>query len=266
VAVAAAGHSDPLLLHHLKGHDPIGYVKGKNILQNAMHHQHNRVILKLDFVDFFPSIKTRDWDILLASSKNTMVLKSDSPFYKQLLFWGQGSTTPRCLSIGAPTSPALSNIMMFRLDTRLSQIATRMNVIYTRYADDITVSGQTAEDVSRFESSFITTIKNTKSPVLTMNSEKRGLYLKGQRRMVTGLILTPNGEISIGRERKRLISVMLHKIEVSTLNSRQMSYLKGMLGFSLATEPDFISRMRRKYGNDVVNRVLAFTSPPRAVV
>jgi hypothetical protein len=153
-----------------------GYVKGQNILKNAMRHKHNRVILKLDFVDFFPSIKTRDWDVLLASSKNTVVLKSDSTFYKQLLFWGQGSTTPRCLSIGAPTSPALSNIMMFRLDTRLSEIAARMNVIYTRYADDITVSGQRVEDVLRFERSLITSIKNTKSPVFTMNNDKRGLY------------------------------------------------------------------------------------------
>jgi hypothetical protein len=59
---------------------------------------------------------------------------------------------------------------------------------------------------------------------------------------------------------------MLHKIVVSTLNSRQMSYLKGMLGFCLATEPDFVARMRRKYGNDVVDEVLAFTPPPRAVV
>jgi RNA-directed DNA polymerase len=81
--------------------------------------------------------------------------------------------------------------------------------------------------------------------------------------MITGLILTPHGEISIGRERKRLISVMLHKIIVATLNSRQMSYLKGMLEFCLATEPEFISRMRRKYGNDAVDRVLAFTPPPQ---
>jgi RNA-directed DNA polymerase len=240
-----------------------GYVKKQNILQNAMRHQHNRVILKLDFVDFFPSIKARDWDVLLMSSKNTAVLKSDSTFYKQLLFWGQGSTTPQCLSIGAPTSPALSNIMMFRLDSRLSAIASRLNVTYTRYADDIAVSGQRIEDVLRFERSLITYIQTTKSPLLTMNSEKRGLYLKGQRRMVTGLILTPRGEISIGRERKRLISVMLHKIIVATLNSRQMAYLKGMLGFCLATEPEFISRMRRKYGNDTVDRVLAFTPPPQ---
>ena len=94
-----------------------GYIKGQNILQNAEHHRHSRVILKLDFIDFFPSIKVRDWDILLRVFKTPIILQSDSSFYKNILFWGQGSKTPRCLAIGAPTSPALSNIMLFRMDT-----------------------------------------------------------------------------------------------------------------------------------------------------
>jgi hypothetical protein len=156
--------------------------------------------------------------------------------------------------------------MLFRLDTTLSQIAARLNVIYTRYADDITVSGKSVEDVLRFEATFLRIIKDTKSPMLSMNNQKRGLYLKGQRRMVTGLIVTPNGQISIGRERKRLISAILHKAVLGTLTVEQMSYLKGMFGFCLVNEAEFISRMRRKYGNEVVDRVLAFAPPPRRLV
>ncbi len=96
-------------------------------------------------------------------------------------------------------------------------------MIYTRYADDITVSGKNVEDVLRFEASFMRTIKATKSPVLASNDEKRGIYLKGQRRMVTGLIVTPTNEISIGRERKRLISVMLHKVLIGSAPRRRES-------------------------------------------
>jgi RNA-directed DNA polymerase len=234
-----------------------GYVKGQNILQNAAYHQNNRIILKLDFVDFFPSIKVRDWDLLLRILKTPIIQRDESSFYKNILFWGQGSRTPRCLAIGAPSSPTLSNIMMFRLDTRLAKLAERFNAVYTRYADDITVSGKRVEDILRFEASFQRIIKETKSPLLTTHDEKRGIYLKGQRRMVTGLIITPNSEISIGRERKRLISVMLHKVLIGTLDAAQMGYLKGMCGFCLGNEPSFISRMRRKYGNDVVDRVLS---------
>jgi RNA-directed DNA polymerase len=167
------------------------------------------------------------------------------------------------LAIGAPSSPTLSNIMMFRLDTRLARIAERLKVAYTRYADDITISGGSIEYVLRFEASFLRIIKDTKSPALTFNDEKRGIYLKGQRRMVTGLLITPNREISIGRERKRLISVMLHKVLIDALDPSQMGYLKGMCGFCLGNEPSFISRMRRKYGGDVVDRVLSFMPPPR---
>jgi RNA-directed DNA polymerase len=242
-----------------------GYVKGCNILQNAAYHQQNRVIMKLDFVDFFPSLMVRDWDVLLASHRPPIIERSDSSFYKQLLFWGQGSSTARCLSIGAPTSPALSNIMLFQLDRKLFQAAARTNVIYTRYADDITVSGRRIEDVLRFEASFLRILESTKSPLLTVNDQKRGIYLKGQRRMVTGLIITPVGSISIGRDRKRLISVMLHKVRIEESSSEQMSYLKGMMGFCLANEPEFISRMRKKYGSDVIDKVLAFMPPPRAV-
>jgi hypothetical protein len=221
--------------------------------------------MKLDFREFFPSITVQDWDILLASRRPAGIEKSDSAFYKQILFWGQGSPGPRCLSIGSPTSPALSNIILFQLDGKLFRAASRRNVIYTRYADDITVSGRRVEDVLRFESAFMQIIKSTKSPSLTANDEKRGIYLKGQRRMVTGLIITPVGSISIGRERKRLISVMLHKALVGEASGEQMSYLKGMFGFCIANEPEFISRMRRKYGNDIVDQVLTFTPPPRPV-
>ena len=36
----------------------------------------------------------------------------------------------------------------------------------------------------------------------------------------------------------------------------QLGYLKGMLGFSIANEPDLVGRMRRKYGNEIVDGVL----------
>lgn len=182
------------------------------------------------------------------------------------MFWGQErrSIVPRCLSIGAPTSPALSNVLMHRLDVLFSAEAEKFGVVYTRYADDITVSGETAKPVLAFEKSIRRIIKSTKSPRLKFNDEKRGLYTKGQRRMVTGLVVTPIRSISIGRERKRLITVMLHKASIGQLSASDKSRLKGWLGFTLANEPDFIARMREKYGNDVVDASLAFHAPRRS--
>jgi RNA-directed DNA polymerase len=243
-------------------HAATGYVKNRNILYNAQRHQHARVILKLDFRDFFPSITVGDWNFLLSQPRPIEIERADARLYRQILFWGQQSKTPRCLSIGAPTSPMLSNIIMFQLDSRFSRIATAAKVTYTRYADDITVSGESIEDVLKFESGLIAILNATKSPTLTLNHEKRGIYLKGQKRMVTGLKITPDGKISIGRERKRLISAMLHKVVLGQGGIDHLNYLKGMMGFCLANEPEFVSRLRSKYGSDAVDRVLQFMSPP----
>jgi hypothetical protein len=239
-----------------------GYVKGRNIHFNAEMHRHNRVILKLDFQDFFPTITVRDWNLLLRARRPDVIDPGDLNLYRLLLFWGQRSRIPRCLSIGAPTSPTLSNIIMFELDTRFANVARTSKVTYTRYADDMTISGASVEHVRQFEEDIIKIVRSTKSPALTFNQQKRGVYLKGEKRMVTGLIITPESRLSIGRERKRLISVMLHKVVIGeSAGVEHFNYLKGIIGFCIANEPEFVGRMRTKYGSDVVDRVLQFTPP-----
>jgi len=223
--------------------------------------QHSRVILKLDFQDFFPSITVEDWDFLLSRYRPEEIERNDSQLYRQILFWGRGLPVPKCLSIGAPTSPMLSNIVLFPLDTRLSRAATTTKVAYTRYADDITVSGESIEDVRQFENRLIRILDSMKSPKLTLNYKKRGIYLKGEKRMVTGLKITPIGDVSIGRDRKRLVSAMVHKVSLGESDADHLNYLKGMLGFCLANEPAFVSRLRIKYGNAVLDRVLRFSPP-----
>jgi len=199
-----------------------GYIKRRNIFYNAQCHQNARVILKLDFENFFPSIKVNDWTTLLSRHRPEAIERRDLRLYQQLLFWGQQSPIPRCLSIGAPTSPMLSNIILFRLDTLLFRAAR--NVRYTRYADDITVSGDSIEAVRNFEDDVVRILPLIRSPALTLNDTKRGIYLKGQKRMVTGLKITPVGAISIGRDRKRLISVMLHKVTLGEADVKHLNY------------------------------------------
>jgi len=243
----------------------MAYAKGRNILQNALAHAGPRPILKLDFQQFFPSIKVADWEKFAKRTPNAEVQNSDIRLYSQIMFWGQQkrSTTPRCLSIGAPTSPALSNILLYDLDVTLSAEAERVGVIYTRYADDITVSGPTLDAIQAFEKFTRRAVKSLKSPMLAFNDEKRGLYKKGQRRLVTGLVVTPTGDISVGRGRKRLISSMLHRSSKEMLDLKQRSRLKGLLGFCVANEPSFLGRMRTKYGDQIVDAALKFHAPKR---
>lgn len=253
-------------LSALPVHDAaMAYVSDKNILANARAHRQNRVILKLDFRDFFPSLLLRDWQAYAKRADQLIIAKQDLPVYAKAMFYGKGTYKPECLSIGAPTSPALSNILLFDLDTQISEVARESGVIYTRYADDITASANSLQAIRDFEDEVRRIVAASKTPRLTFNDEKRGLYMRGQRRMVTGLILTPQGRVSIGRERKRLVSVLLHKAAIGEIDSERMAQLKGLLGFCISTEPEFVGRMRDKYGSDVVNGALRFEIPPRSM-
>ena len=244
----------------------MAYALGRNIRQNAQRHAQSRCILKLDFEQFFPSIKVSDWERFAKRALNTEIQQNDIRLYSQIMFWGQvkRSYTPRCLSIGAPTSPALSNILLYDLDVALSTEADRYGVVYTRYADDITISGPTVDALVAFEKITRRIVKLLKYPKLTFNEEKRGMFRKGQRRLVTGLVITPIGDISVGRQRKRLISSMLHRSSKELLDQVQRSRLKGLLGFCVANESNFLGRMRQKYGDKVIDSALQFHAPKRS--
>ena len=241
----------------------MAYAEGRNIYQNATRHLGKNIILKLDFREFFPSIKSIDWETFLKKDQKGNFTQIDVDTMTRILFWGRRNLSPDCLSIGAPSSPILSNILLYDLDVVLSELGSSRGISYTRYADDITVSGASKAEVLAFEVLARRAVGLMHSPRLSFNDEKRGLYDAGQRRMVTGLILTPDGKVSIGRERKRTISAMLHQFSLGKLEIDQLSLLKGLVGFALGTEVSFIDSMRQKYGNELLDRVLKAPIMPR---
>lgn len=228
----------------------LAYVDGKNIADNASLHRRSSCILKLDFKDFFPSIRVKDWESYAKHNLPEMD-QNDVRLLSYLMFWGKGSQEPKVLSIGAPTSPMLSNILCFTLDRRLNEAAHAEKVKYTRYADDITASAANVERLLGFEKAARAIVKKMQSPKFSFNEDKRGVYTLGQRRMVTGLVITPEKKISMGRDRKRLVSAMLHNFVNETLPEAKIPVLRGYVSFANAVEPDFLRRMEEKYGTHV---------------
>lgn len=252
------------LLHDLPVHSAaMAYVVGRNILENAQSHSGGSAVLKLDFKEFFPSIRVLDWVHYVRKNRPEWEQAGQLQIMSRLLFWGGGKPEPKFLSIGAPTSPLISNLIMFDLDTQFDLEARRQVLKYTRYADDLTISGDSSAALRGFEVFVRKTLRETKRPKLSLNEQKRGLFTKGQRRLVTGLVVTPTGTVSIGRERKKLISSLIHRFSLDELDAKRIGYLKGMLGFAIANEPEFVERMRVKYGEAVVTQILQLHLPKR---
>ncbi|HGK5230480.1 TPA: reverse transcriptase domain-containing protein, partial [Salmonella enterica subsp. enterica serovar Brandenburg] len=109
-----------------------GFVRGKSILDNAKPHEGNQYVLNLDLQDFFTNVKASHVYTLF---KN--IGYNNNIAFILTSFCTKGGYLPQ----GAPTSPALSNLVCLRLDHRISTYCKKRALTYTRYADDLCISG-----------------------------------------------------------------------------------------------------------------------------
>lgn len=244
------------LLRNLPVHEAAtAYVVGGSIRENAARHASGRVLYKIDFRAFFPSIQAGDWAAYAREHLKDMTLE-DVRFTQHVLFWGAGDAKPRCLSIGAPSSPYLSNALMFSFDKHLSEQCALLGVTYTRYADDLTFSTKGHLDKQQIRQAIRGAIQAGFVPRLDINEDKTVLVSKATRRRVTGLIVTNDGLVSLGRDRKRLISCMVDHVGKGDLASEKLPTLRGWLAFANDVEPDFVVRLRHKYSTELIDRLL----------
>ncbi len=233
----------------------MAYERGASIRSNAEAHSGARVLIKADFEAFFPSIRVADW-ISYVKKRFPKWSGVDVDFTVLAMFWGMGGDKPVCLSIGAPTSPKLSNIIMYKFDEEMAVYAEDRGLKYTRYADDITISSEGYIDFAEVMGFVRGLLSRYEGPRLFINDKKTGLFSRKSALRVTGIVLPNSGGISLGRDRKRAISSMIHKWSIGEFSQDQERKLVGLLAFANDAEPEFLNRLRRKYGKDALDRLM----------
>jgi RNA-directed DNA polymerase len=239
------------------------YRVGISIKHNALAHAANGPILKFDFANFFPSIGGRDWAFYCKREGLTLDAR-DLWISTNIFFHRWGSQGRLSLAIGAPSSPCLSNVIMHAFDTRIAAEVASDQVTYTRYADDLTFSAKRTGYLNRVEKILRRTIKEIKSPSLVINESKTILATKKYKRFVTGLTLTNDGKVSLGRERKRKIRAALKHYEDGELSIQEQAKLAGLLAFANDVEHEFVVRMEQKYGSELL-RALKLVRLPSTI-
>ncbi len=180
-----------------------GFVRGKSIITNAYPHVNSKYILKMDIVDFFPSIhfgliKKFFYD-LGYSNTIACALANLCTFNSQL---------PQ----GAPTSPYLANIICIEMDKRIQGLCKKNRLKYTRYADDITISGN----------SNVFWIKDIVEKIVNcygfqINQNKTVVIKPGDRKKVTGIIV--NEKLSVPKSIVRKLRQDIYYIKTFDLES-----------------------------------------------
>lgn len=237
------------------------YKRGASIKINAEAHAQSKFLSKFDFHSFFPSILEADVAAHLREMLGEKLTIDEIKWIARVSCIRRKDDSKLALSVGAPSSPILSNSIMFEFDCVMVDWCESNKIIYTRYADDLVFSTNVKDGFKSIEPIILQALSMLRYPALRLNAKKTIHVSKRNQRRVTGLILNNEGVVSLGRERKRIISSKIHKFSLGVLEESKVYVLQGLLGLAVDVEPSFVSSMRLKYGNDVLDAILRKRKP-----
>lgn len=222
------------------------YQAKHSILDNAKPHLKNKYLLKMDFRNFFPSITASGFSKYLIH--HNIIPKTEVGELELLsrifFMWEQADLV---LSIGAPSSPAISNAIMYSVDMQLSEMADTRNIAYTRYSDDLTFSTNVKDSLFVIPDLVAEILEKQSFLKIAINEDKTLFSSTKHNRHVTGVTITNNGTASLGRKRKREIKSRVFLTKHHELSEKERNKLKGLIAFANVVEPEFLEMLKRKY-------------------
>lgn len=228
------------------------YIEGSSVKKNAETHKHNKYLLRLDFVDFFKSITHNDILLYLMEHKiHPQWTDEDTDIFLKLVCYNGR------LTMGSVTSPMISNLICIKLDKAIEAICVPLDITYTRYADDIYLSTNTPDVLGLMPKKIIQILRVIEYPKnLIINTTKTHHSSKKSRMIITGLIITNDGAISIGRDKKREIRSLVYKWD--SLSTEQKKYLQGYLSYCVSVEPLFINALCEKFSAKAIKKIQTY--------
>lgn len=243
-----------------------GFVKNRSIKTFAAPHTGRRVVLRMDLKDFFASFaaaRVQAFFLTIGYSEAVAALlrgvctnavprgiwHAPSPDLnlQQVREVRDLYARPH-LPQGAPTSPALANLCLYRIDCRLSGLAKSGGVEYTRYADDLAFSGDEAfeRSVERFSTRVAAILLEEG---FTVHHRKTRIMREGVRQHLAGLVI--NAEMNVMRQDfDRLKATLTNCVRLGAESQNRdghpsfRSHLEGRVAFVESIHPARGERLR----------------------
>lgn len=212
------------------------YIPKKGIKENVKYHKKQPKVLALDIQRFFPSINRVRVEKVFKELGYSAII---SALLSKLCCLNEH------LPEGAPTSPYLSNIILRGFDKEVADHCNSQTpkIRYTRYADDLTFSGEEFEEEKLIQ--FVKEVLEKES--LKLNGQKTKIMKPNQRQVVTGIIVN-NKKIQVPKEKRKKLRQEVYFIQkyglkdhLRKINCSKENYLEHLLGtakYILFINPD----------------------------
>jgi len=194
-----------------------GFRRARSVRTGALPHVGKSVVVHMDLQDFFPTVTfARLRGFLIASGYGypvattlavlmTEALRQPVAVDSEIYYVPVGQR--HCVQ-GAPTSPGICNALVAKMDRRLAGLAKKFSLTYTRYADDLTFSGDLdAKTTGHFlhHAALIIEAEGFKT-----NATKTHVMRRGNRQRVTGV--TVNQVLGLSRQERRRLRAGVHQL------------------------------------------------------
>ncbi|MFT3840001.1 MAG: reverse transcriptase family protein [Myxococcaceae bacterium] len=227
-----------------------GFVPGRSTATNARAHLGRNLVVSFDLKDFFPTIRFKRVRSIFkelgyspAIATHLALLCTEAPRRKveydgRVLWVASGE---RALPQGAPTSPALSNQAALLFDKRIKARTAKRGWTYTRYADDLTFSGESLkrENIGWLHAAVRHTAEDEG---FALNPKKGRIMGDARRQQVTGLVV--NDKLGVPRELVRKVRAILHQAKKTGLAAQNREqrpdfnrWLRGTIAYISMADP-----------------------------
>lgn len=225
-----------------------GFVSEKSIVTNASPHIGKEIVVNFDLEDFFGSISYVRVKGLFKSFGYSNTASTIFALLCSVTLEDHTSYLPQ----GSPASPAITNLIVRKMDRRLDGLASSLGFTYTRYADDLTFSGN-----DKNISSLVYGVnKIIQEEGFKINESKTRFLRYSSRQEVTGLVV--NEKLNINRQTLRRFRALIYQIEKDGISGKSwnsvgdenklLDEIEGFANFIRMVNPskglDFISRIK----------------------
>ncbi len=234
------------------------YRKGISTLDAVKPHISSKYFFQTDITSFYSSITQSMIDRVIEVNRPNLPISDIDKFHKRILDF---ISYDGILPTGFSTSPLISNSVLIEFDNIFSQYCMNKYLVYTRYSDDIIVSSKNKFDidVEKIISGFL---KELYGDAFNLNSSKSRYSHIGQRIKLLGMVVLPNGDITIDRKQKKEIEILLHFYREDYSRFRDiigddldkgMARISGILNYIKNIDESYYHKLMSKYGVTTVD-------------
>jgi len=249
------------------------YRKGVGAINAVEKHRNGKYFFQSDIRAFLHSIDSfLTKRIILAGADSCAISDIDKHIDRIIDLVCIDNSVP----IGFPASAPLSNAVLFNFDNEIESICESLELKYSRYADDIIISGQNQNNLSGIDNVVQEKLHTFASENFFINRKKTRFFQVGGKIKILGMMILPNGAISVDTKKKRDIEVLLHfylsdrnrfnqmivdirtraKKDLEDIEDAGEDILSGNLNYVDSIDPEYTNKLRRKFGAATIDMLI----------